>query len=50
MAEDASADSALSLWTRNPRLEAVILTPGGSAEETPTGIATATDLLKLRAS
>ena len=44
---DASVESALALWTRNPRLEAVIITERGRAEETPIGIATATDLIKL---
>ena len=43
----ASADEALSLWSKNPRLEAVIITERGRAEETPLGIATATDLIKL---
>ncbi|MFM1805020.1 MAG: hypothetical protein RL136_1899 [Planctomycetota bacterium] len=47
MARDASAEHALSLWTRNPRLEAVIVTEHGRADETPLGIATATDLIKL---
>jgi CBS domain-containing protein len=45
--EGASADAALSLWSRNPRLEAIIITAHGRADETPIGIATATDLLKL---
>ena len=44
---DASVESALALWTRNPRLEAVIITERGRADETPLGIATATDLIKL---
>lgn len=43
----ASADAALSLWSRNPRLEAIILTERGTPDETPIGIATATDLIKL---
>ena len=43
----ASADEALSLWSKNPRLEAVIITERGRAEEAPLGIATATDLIKL---
>lgn len=43
----ASADEALSLWSRNPRLEAVIITERGRADESPLGIATATDLIKL---
>ncbi|MCE2884384.1 MAG: CBS domain-containing protein [Planctomycetaceae bacterium] len=43
----ASADEALSLWSKNPRLEAVIVTERGRAEEAPLGIATATDLIKL---
>ena len=47
LSRDASADDALSLWTRNPRLEAVILTEHGKATEVPVGIATATDLIKL---
>ncbi len=44
---DATADDALSLWTKNPRLEAVILTEHGKIDEMPVGIATATDLIKL---
>lgn len=47
VARDATVEEALSLWTRNPRLEAVIITERGRAEETPLGIATATDLIKL---
>lgn len=47
VARDATADLALSMWTRNPRLEAIIVTENGRAEETPLGIATATDLIKL---
>jgi predicted transcriptional regulator len=47
VARDTSADDALSRWTRNPRLEAVIITEHGKADETPIGIATATDLIKL---
>jgi len=43
----ASADEALSLWSKNPRLEAVIVTERGRADEAPLGIATATDLIKL---
>jgi CBS domain-containing protein len=43
----ASADEALSLWSKNPRLEAVIITEHGRADEAPLGIATATDLIKL---
>ena len=43
----ASADEALSLWSKNPRLEAVIITERGRADEAPLGIATATDLIKL---
>lgn len=43
----ASADEALSLWSKNPRLEAVIVTERGRPEEAPLGIATATDLIKL---
>ena len=43
VARDATADLALSMWTRNPRLEAII----GRPDETPLGIATATDLIKL---
>jgi hypothetical protein len=35
------------MWTRNPRLEAIIVTERGKPEETPLGIATATDLIKL---
>ena len=46
-ARDTSADDALTLWSKNPRLEAVIITERGRAEETPIGIATATDLIKL---
>ncbi|MEY3023152.1 MAG: hypothetical protein RIS86_2350 [Planctomycetota bacterium] len=44
---DATADEALTLWARNPRLEAVVITEHGDARETPLAIATATDLLKL---
>ncbi|MFM2163602.1 MAG: hypothetical protein RL325_39 [Planctomycetota bacterium] len=44
---DASVESALALWSRNPRLEAVIITERGRADEAPLGIATATDLIKL---
>jgi CBS domain-containing protein len=44
---DATADQALSMWTRNPRLEAIIVTDRGRPDETPLGIATATDLIKL---
>lgn len=44
---DASVEDALSLWARNPRLEAVIITERGRAEDAPLGIATATDLIKL---
>lgn len=44
---DASVESALALWSRNPRLEAVIVTERGRADEAPLGIATATDLIKL---
>ncbi len=44
---DATVEQALALWTRNPRLEAVIITERGRAEESPLGIATATDLIKL---
>ncbi len=47
MARDATVEQALALWTRNPRLEAVIVTEHGAADEVPLGIATATDLLKL---
>lgn len=47
VARDTSADDALSRWARNPRLEAVIITEHGRADETPIGIATATDLIKL---
>jgi hypothetical protein len=47
VARDTSADDALSRWTRNPRLEAVVITEHGKADETPIGIATATDLIKL---
>ena len=47
VARDATADLALSMWTRNPRLEAVIVTDRGRPDETPLGIATATDLIKL---
>jgi CBS domain-containing protein len=47
VARDATADLALSMWTRNPRLEAIIVTERGRPEETPLGIATATDLIKL---
>ena len=47
VAREATVEEALSLWTRNPRLEAVIITERGRAEETPLGIATATDLIKL---
>jgi CBS domain-containing protein len=47
VARDASADLALSMWTRNPRLEAIIVTEHGRADESPLGIATATDLIKL---
>jgi CBS domain-containing protein len=47
LARDASAEDALALWSRNPRLEAVIITERGRADETPLGIATATDLIKL---
>jgi hypothetical protein len=35
------------MWTRNPRLEAIIVTERGKPDETPLGIATATDLIKL---
>ena len=44
---DATADAALSRWTHNPRLEAIIVTERGRPDETPLGIATATDLIKL---
>ena len=44
---DSSVEDALALWTRNPRLEAVIITERGKPEETPLGIATATDLIKM---
>jgi hypothetical protein len=44
---DATADAALSRWTHNPRLEAIIVTERGKPDETPLGIATATDLIKL---
>jgi predicted transcriptional regulator len=47
LARDASADEALSLWAKNPRLEAVVITERGRADEAPLGIATATDLIKL---
>lgn len=47
LARDASVEDALALWSRNPRLEAVIITERGRADETPLGIATATDLIKL---
>jgi predicted transcriptional regulator len=47
VARDATADLALSMWTRNPRLEAIIVTDRGRPDETPLGIATATDLIKL---
>lgn len=47
VARDATVEDALALWTRNPRLEAVIITERGRADETPLGIATATDLIKL---
>ena len=47
VAREATADLALSMWTRNPRLEAIIVTERGKPEETPLGIATATDLIKL---
>ena len=47
LARDATVEQALALWTRNPRLEAVIITERGRAEESPLGIATATDLIKL---
>ena len=47
LARDATADEALSLWSKNPRLEAVIITEHGKADELPIGIATATDLIKL---
>lgn len=47
LAQDASADAALSLWARNPRLEAIVITAHGKPDETPVGIATATDLIKL---
>jgi len=47
VARDATADLALSMWTRNPRLEAIIVTERGRPEETPLGIATATDLIRL---
>jgi CBS domain-containing protein len=47
VARDATADLALSMWTRNPRLEAIIVTERGKPDETPLGIATATDLIKL---
>ena len=47
LARDATADDALSLWSKNPRLEAVIITEHGKADELPIGIATATDLIKL---
>jgi len=47
VARDATADMALSMWTRNPRLEAIVVTERGRADETPLGIATATDLIKL---
>lgn len=47
VSREASAEEALALWTRNPRLEAVIITEHGRAEETPLGIATATDLIKM---
>ncbi|MBI1304335.1 MAG: CBS domain-containing protein [Phycisphaera sp.] len=44
---DATADAALSRWTHNPRLEAIIVTENGKPDEKPLGIATATDLIKL---
>ncbi len=44
---DATADAALSRWTHNPRLEAIILTERGNPDEAPLGIATATDLIRL---
>lgn len=47
LGRDATVEQALALWTRNPRLEAVIITERGRAEESPLGIATATDLIKL---
>ncbi len=47
LARDASADDALTLWAKNPRLEAVVITEHGRADETPIGIATATDLIRL---
>ena len=47
VARDATADLALSMWTRNPRLEAIIVTDRGRPDETPLGLATATDLIKL---
>ena len=47
VARDSTVEDALALWMRNPRLEAVIITERGRAEETPLGIATATDLIKL---
>lgn len=47
VSRDATADLALSMWTRNPRLEAIIVTEHGRPDETPLGIATATDLIKL---
>jgi CBS domain-containing protein len=47
LARDATVEQALGLWTRNPRLEAVIITERGRPDETPIGIATATDLIKL---
>jgi predicted transcriptional regulator len=47
VARNATADLALSMWTRNPRLEAIIVTENGKPDETPLGIATATDLIKL---
>ena len=47
VARDATVEDALALWTRNPRLEAVIITERGRADETPLGLATATDLIKL---
>jgi CBS domain-containing protein len=47
VARGATADLALSMWSRNPRLEAIIVTEQGKPDETPLGIATATDLIKL---
>jgi len=47
VARDSTVEDALALWMRNPRLEAVIITERGRADETPLGIATATDLIKL---